>query len=508
MTAAARNASTWSSTAEISPRPKLAESLNANVCVIGSGIAGLTTAYLLAREGKRVIVLDMLQVGAGMTSYTSAHLSNVIDDGIYEIERLHGARGARLAVESHGLAVDQIEEISRREGIECDFRRVDGYLFLAEGDDESTLDDELAAAHRAGLTASEKVTSLPVATGEPGPALRFPGQAEFHPVKYLAGLADAIERLGGSILSGSKAESIEDGSPARVRSGGHAIHCDAIVVATNTPVNDRFAMHTKIAPYATYIVAGAMPPGTPHVLLWDTDDPYRYVRLQSIEDERGTRELLVVGGADHKSGQSRDDERERYEELETWARERFPQMGPIERRWTGMYFETIDGLGLLGRNPGGENVYIVTGDSGMGLTHGTLGAMIIRDQILGRENAYAELYDPARKNVRGLPSFIKQQANVAAQYLDLVTPGEVSSPDEIPPGQGAVLREGLKKIACYRDAGGVSHRMTAVCPHLGCIVHWDAAASTWDCPCHGSRFDPYGKVLAGPAISDLEAEPE
>jgi nitrite reductase/ring-hydroxylating ferredoxin subunit len=181
-------------------------------------------------------------------------------------------------------------------------------------------------------------------------------------------------------------------------------------------------------------------------------------------------------------------------------------MGPIEHRWTGMYIETIDGLAFLGRNPGGENVYIVTGDSGMGLTHGTLGAMILRDLIQGRKNPYSELYDPARKTVRGLPTFLKEQANVAAQYLDYFTGGDVASADQIPPGQGAVLREGLKKIACYRDASGVSHRMTAVCPHLGCIVHWDAAASTWDCPCHGSRFDPYGKVVNGPAISDLKPE--
>jgi glycine/D-amino acid oxidase-like deaminating enzyme/nitrite reductase/ring-hydroxylating ferredoxin subunit len=474
--------------------------VHVQACVVGAGIAGLTTAYLLARAGRTVALLDDGPVGDGMTRMTSGHLTNMMDDRYFEVERLHGREGARLAAESHTAAIEWIESLVREESIDCQFRRLDGYLFLAEGDEPRTLARELEAAHRAGLTDVRRVERAPYASFDTGPCLLFPDQAQFHPLRYLAGLARALERRGGRIFTGSRAERIEGGTPALVRVGPHVVTADAVVVATNVPVNDRVAIHTKQAPYMTYVVGARVPRGSvPEVLAWDTGDPYHYVRLAPI----GEDDLLMVGGEDHKSGQAQDPTRA-HERLEAWTRARFPMARDIAFRWSGQIMETVDYLAFTGRNPmDKDNVYVHTGDSGMGLTHGTIAGMLISDLILRRENRWAGLYDPSRKTVGAAREFTAENLNVARQYADWLTPGEVRSVEEVARESGALMRRGLHKVAVYRDAHGAVHERSAVCPHLGCIVHWNRAGRTWDCPCHGSRFDPHGRVINGPANRDL-----
>jgi glycine/D-amino acid oxidase-like deaminating enzyme/nitrite reductase/ring-hydroxylating ferredoxin subunit len=499
----ARSVSVWMASATVPSYGPLTEDTNADVCVVGAGIAGMTTAYLLARQGKSVVVLDDGPVAGGQTQRTTAHLSNAIDDRYFEIERLHGERGARLAAESHTAAIDRIEAIIREEQIDCDFERLDGYLFLPPGGDPEILDRELAAAHRADLTGVERLPRAPLASFDTGPCLRFPGQGQFHPLKYLAGLARAIGRDGGRIFTGTHAESIDGGMSARVQtSTGATVTASAVVVATNTPVNDRVAIHTKQAPYLTYVIGAPVPRGSvARGLYWDTLDPYHYARLQ--RSESGGDEVLIVGGEDHKTGQA-DDAEERYARLEDWARERFPTMRGVEFRWSGQVMEAIDGLAFIGRNPRDEpNVFIATGDSGMGMTHGTIAGILLTDLILGRENPWAALYDPSRKTLRAAGEFAKQNLNVVRQYRDWLTGGDVGSAEEVRPGTGAVLRRGLSKVAVYRDEQGALHECAAACPHLGCIVNWNDAEETWDCPCHGSRFDRLGRVLNGPANRDL-----
>jgi Rieske Fe-S protein len=287
-----------------------------------------------------------------------------------------------------------------------------------------------------------------------------------------------------------------------------------VVVATNTPVNDRFAIHTKQAPYMTYVVGVSVPRGwVSKGLYWDTLDPYHYVRLQRLETTGGAgsgaavdptkEELLIIGGEDHKTGQAADPD-ERYRRLEFWARECFPRMGPVAFRWSGQVMETIDDLAFIGPNPGdAANVYITTGDSGMGMTHGTIAGMLLTDLILGRENRWATLYNPARKTLSAAKEFVRENLNVAVQYKDWMTAGDVRSVTEIPPGSGAVIRQGLGKLAVYRDGSGNAHAFSAVCPHLQCIVSWNPSEKTWDCPCHGSRFACTGEVVVGPANKGL-----
>jgi glycine/D-amino acid oxidase-like deaminating enzyme/nitrite reductase/ring-hydroxylating ferredoxin subunit len=490
-----RHESIWSATAAMPECGPIQENVHVDVCIVGGGIAGLSTAYHLVKAGRSVAVLDDGPLASGMTRMTSGHLTNMLDDRYFELEKLHGTEAIRVAADSHTAAIERIDEIVRSEAIDCDFSRLDGYLFLAEGDKRATLDKERDAAHRAGLKDVELVPRGPF-SWDTGPCLRFPRQGQFHPLKYLAGLAEAIRRGGGRIFCHSHADHVEGGVPALVHVGKHVVTGDALVVATNVPINNRLAIHTKQAPYMTYVVGARVPAGAvPKVLAWDTGDPYHYIRLQE--------DLLIVGGEDHKSGQAQDSP-QRYRTLEAWTRQRFPMMQELEFTWGGQIMETIDYLAFIGHNPmDHDNIYVATGDSGMGLTHGTIAGMLLCDLILGRKNPWEKVYSPARVPVKAASEFAREDLNMAAQYADWLTPGDVKSAGDIARDSGAVVRRGLEKLAVYRDANGAVHERSAACTHLGCIVHWNPAEKTWDCPCHGSRFDAYGHVINGPANRDL-----
>jgi glycine/D-amino acid oxidase-like deaminating enzyme/nitrite reductase/ring-hydroxylating ferredoxin subunit len=492
-------------TAQLPEFPALTRDERTEVCIVGAGIAGLTTAYLLSREGRPVIVLDDGPIVSGETERTTAHLVTALDDRYFELERLHGAQGARLAAKSHAAAIDTIERIVREEGIDCDFERLDGYLFNPPDGDPDLLERELAATHSAGLANTIMVERAPLGTFDTGRALLFPRQGQFHPLKYLSALASAVVRNGGRIFAHTHATGIHGGKSARVEtSNGSTVLCDAIVIATNTPVNDRLVIHTKQAAYRTYVIGVAVPAGSvPKVLYWDTADPYHYVRLQPAHGAAGASDILIVGGEDHKTGQAENMEA-RHALLEHWTRARFPMAGEVRFRWSGQIMEPVDALAFIGRNPmDNDNVFIVTGDSGNGMTHGTIAGRLLTDLIVGRPNEWAELYNPSRVTLKATAEFAKETANMAAQYFDWLTAGEVEKDRLVPRGTGAIVRHGLKKVAVFRDADGTFHECSAMCPHLGAVVHWNPTEKTWDCPAHGSRFDRGGKVLNGPANRDL-----
>ena len=509
-TAADSNGLTSRSFWQLSTTPPVYAPLSAHltveVCVVGAGLGGLTAAYQLARQGVSVAVIDALEIGAGETGRTTAHIA-VPDDRYWYIEEVHGRDAARLVAESFAAAIDCIEATAAEEGVECDFMRLDGYLYSCAADPRAALDKEFDAAVRAGVAVMRE-PALPVGTFrttlDAGPALRFPRQGQFHPLKYLSGLARAVERRRGVIYSGTRALEIEerDGSVVVTTANGR-ITADAVVVATNTPFNDRVTMHTKQVAYQTYVVAARVPQGsiTP-ALIWDDGDPYHYVRTTPAGD--GEHDVLIVGGADHKTGQERDPQAH-YASVEAWARARFPDLGAMDYRWSGEVMEPLDGLAYLGRNPGSRNVYVITGDSGNGMTHATIGGLLVSDLIMGRQSRWLRLYDPARKPMKEALQFLKEQSNIAAQYADWVSGGDEDSAGEIARGEGALIRNGLKKYAVYRDSEGALHAHSAKCTHLGCIVQWNATEKTWDCPCHGSRFSAYGSVLHGPAVGNLAA---
>lgn len=495
--------SLWSETTKVFRYPRLRRNIQADVCVIGGGIAGLTTAYLLAKEGRSVCVLEGNELCSGQSGRTTAHFMTALDDRYSEIYKIHGEVGARLAAQSHAAAVEKVALIVQSENISCDFERVDGFLFANEDSRIDILDEELEAAYLAGLRDVEMVEKSPLEFFDLGTSIKFPRQIQLHPQKYLQALAQRIVTYGGEIYTNTRVSKVNGGPKASVETSDFQnVKCKNIVVATNTPMNDIFAIHTKQAAYRTYVMAFRIPKGSVlKALYWDTLDPYHYIR---IDDQEPSHDLLIVGGEDHKTGQE-DHPEKSYERLEDWTRARFPFAHEVGYQWSGQIMEPVDGLAFLGHNPlDRSNVYVITGDSGNGMTHATIGGILITDQIMGRYNPWEELYNPSRITLKALPKYFKENANAIAQYKDWFAEKPMPSFDELPAGEGVVFREELRMIAAYKDEIGGLQLLSAACPHLGGVVHWNNSEKSWDCPCHGSRFDCYGKVIAGPADKNLE----
>lgn len=499
----------WTSSVKPVQFAPLTQNIETDVLVIGAGISGLTTAYCLAQTGRKVAVLEDGEIGSGETGRTTAHLTYALDDRYAWLEEKHGTAAARLMAQSHLAAIDFAEATSMKEGFDCQFRRVDGYLFLHPSDKPETLDREMEVTQRLGLP-TRIIPHLADLAGDNGRALVFPNNGQFHAMLYMNGLALAIVKSGGRIYTKTRATDV---SKEGAKTNGFEVKAKHVVVATNSPFNDWVTMHTKQAPYRTYVVGALVQKGAyPYHLWWDTGnhdtrweaEPYHYVRLTPYNDQY---DLLISGGEDHKTGQADDEgipEEERYTRLIDWTRKKFPAVQGIVYRWSGQVLEPIDGGAFIGKNPGDENIYIITGDSGNGITHGTIGGLLVSDLINGKENPWAKVYDPARIPLRAAGAFIKEGMNMAAQYADLVKGGDVPNVDAIKPGDGAIVAKGLKKLAVYRDAAGKVHAYSAICPHLGCVLQWNGDEKSFDCPCHGSRFTKEGKLVNGPAMADLE----
>jgi glycine/D-amino acid oxidase-like deaminating enzyme/nitrite reductase/ring-hydroxylating ferredoxin subunit len=496
-----RSVSVWEAGRSPLRRDTLTGDVEAEMCVIGAGIAGITTAYLLSQAGRRVVVLDRGPIGGGETGQTTAHLSSALDDYYHVLERVHGPDGARLAYASHHAAIGEVERIVATERLACDFARLDGYWILGPDQDVSLLERERDAARRAGAKGLRMLKRVPGLGFDSGPSLRFPGQGQFHVLKYLEGLARAIERAGGRICTQTEVTSVDGGDSPVAAGNGFTVRADAIVVCTNPPFSHLVAIHSKQAPYRTFAIAARVPAGrVPRILLWDTADPYHYVRTQPIDDDP-SHVHLIVGGEDVKQAHA-DDAGSRFARLEEWATERFPVEG-TDYRWSGMVMEPFDYLAFIGRDPTLDNVYVATGDSGHGMTHGTIAGLLIRDLIEGRENPWADLYDPRRKtlSLTAAREYLVENLDVAGDLVAGRT--DVSTADDLALGAGGLLRRGGRLIAAYRGEDGVVSERSARCTHLGCVVRWNSEERSWDCPCHGSRFAPNGDVLTGPARAPL-----
>lgn len=472
-----------------------------DVVVIGAGIAGISTAYELAIEGSRVIVIDRAAIAGGITARTTAHLAPLCDDLTSAMIGLRGEDISRRFYESQAAAIDRIEEIQNKESIDCDFRRLDGYLFQALNTDSQVIDDELDAVRKIGAPV-HRLVGVPFAHCEQQHVLRYPRQGTFHPLKYLKGLVAAIEARGGVFHANTTVESVEERDDGKVvvSTADGKVVAGAAVVTTNSPIVDRFALHTKTAPYRSYAMAFSIPKGAiPDALYWDTLDPYHYVRLQPGAD--GT-DYLIVGGGDHKSGEA-DDAEVRFQALEAWTRNLIPGAREVTHRWSGQVLETIDYAGFIGRNPGNTNIYVHTGDSGQGMTHGVVGAIVNSALILGRQCPWIDVYEPSRKTPAGIGNFLKENVTAVKNFAEYLAPGELCALSDLKAGRGAIIRQGPSKIAAYRDENGKLYARSAACTHIGCHLHWNSFETCWDCPCHGSHFAFDGTPLNAPAVGPL-----
>lgn len=509
------NTSVWMLENPVKSFKPLSKPMETDVLIVGGGVAGLMTAYELLNQGKSVVLVEDGEIGSGETGRTTAHLTYSLDTQYADLESRFGEEQAKLIGDAHKTAIDWIEEVVKREKIDCHFKRVEGYLFAHPTDDEDVIEKEYEVTNRLGLKTNLLETIPGFVKGNNKRCLHLPNQAQFHIILFLHALADLVISKGGNIFTQSKAKEFAENS---VKVNGFTVQAKYIVLATNTPIAGPLITHTKQWPYRTYAIAAEIPKGSiDYALWWDTGDqdvpwvqkPYHYMR---IEEGTGPHDYLIVGGEDYRTGQEdREDipAETRYKSLEIWAKRHFPSITGIAAKWSGQVINTVDGCGFIGKNPGSETTYIITGDSGNGITNAAIGALIITDLIRGKQNKWTGVFDPSRNVFTHAPGdYLMEAGNMIRQYAEWIMPGDQKTIEELKPGEGAVLREGLKKIAVFRDEHNKLHTCTAVCPHLGAIVQWNADEKTFDCPAHGSRFTPFGKVINGPSNGDLGKKDE
>ncbi len=503
-----KHPSIWIDTAPVPHRPALSGDVSVDVCVIGGGITGLTSARLLKRAGMTVAVVDALSIGGGESGHTTAHLATHHDLYYRDTISKFGEDEARLVLESRRAAIAQIEAFVADEGIRCHYERVPAYLFSEQSGDVSELRDELEACNRIGMHV-EWVDTIPARFPVAG-AIRFPNQAQFHPLEYLRGLSDRVSGNGSHLFEHTRVTSIDYGSPCRVHTATGSITCKHVILASNSPLNAMGLLITKIAAYRTYAMAFHVDPASaPLALLWDSGDPYHYVRMH----RSGETTFLIVGGEDHKVGSKENDAPTDHQttadaawrRIEGWTRGRFA-VGEIAAKWSGQILEPADGLPYIGKYD--ENAWVATGFSGDGMTNGTMAAMLLTQEILGERTAIAKVYDSKRMPTRGAGEYVRENVDFPKHLVtDRVRRADTEQFRMVAPGEGKIVRMGKEKLAVFRDNDGSVHAFSPVCTHMGCHVRWNDAESSWDCPCHGSRYDARsGEPLNGPATMALHAK--
>jgi glycine/D-amino acid oxidase-like deaminating enzyme/nitrite reductase/ring-hydroxylating ferredoxin subunit len=493
----------WIDSAPIKRFPALGKNVNVDVLVIGSGITGITTAYVLKKTGLTVGLVERERVASIDTGHTTAHLTYITDVGLRELADNFGNDHAQAAWDAGAAAIDEIERIVQEEGIECEFTRVPAHLHVwVDGFSEkeiSSLKREARLAAKLGFDAAylERVPYFSV------PGVRFPNQAKFHPRKYLRRLVMTLPGNGSHVFEKSAVTEF-DAEKRHAKVNRYWIGFDRVIMATNNPlvglasITSATLFQTKLFLYTSYAIGARVSSGTiPEALFWDTREPYDYLR---VDRHRGF-DYVVYGGEDHKTGQKRKTQKP-YARLLARLKKIVPD-AQVDHRWSGQIISTPDGLPYIGDNA--EHQFIATGFCGNGITFGTISAMMARDWATGRKNPWSDLFAVDRKKIKGATwNYLRENKDYPYYMIkDRIARPESDSVRKLKRGDGMIIGSHTKKIAVFRDRNGQLHKLSPVCPHLGCHVRWNSAESTWDCPCHGSRFKPSGEVIAGPAEEAL-----
>jgi glycine/D-amino acid oxidase-like deaminating enzyme/nitrite reductase/ring-hydroxylating ferredoxin subunit len=491
------NPSFWILTTPDTHYPTLAGEIDVDVCVVGAGITGLTAATLLKREGKTVAVVEAKRIVHGATGYTTAKVTSGHGAIYGDLEDNFGAAGARIYADSNEAALARVAQFVEEDGIDCDFERKANYVFAESPDEVAQLKREVDAAKRAGLDVSFTAeTSLPL---DVAGALRLENQGQFHPRKYLLALAETIPGDGSHVFEQTTAQDVKG---TTVRASGGTVRAKDVIVATHLPFEDSGLFFTKAHPHRSYAVAAPIDPSAaPDGMFINAGVPTRSVRTIRA----GERLLIQVGGEGHKIGDE-DDTKRRYRTLESYLGEHWPQAGPVEYRWSTQDYMSVDRVPYIGRlRRTSAHVFTATGFSKWGMTGGTLAAMLLSDRILGRDNPWAELYDSKRiKPKASLKRFVNGNSAAALHFVADRLRSDDADIESLGPGDGAIVRKGVRKRAVYRDQSGALHVLSPVCRHLYCHVIWNPAEESWDCPCHGSRYSGEGEVIQGPTVKPLK----
>ncbi|HEY7446953.1 MAG TPA: FAD-dependent oxidoreductase [Vicinamibacterales bacterium] len=495
----------WVESSAMPKFPTLARDLAVDVVVVGAGITGITAAYLLKSQGRRVALVERGRCGGVDTSYTTAHLTYVTDQWLGDLVETLGEDHARAVWDAGRAAIAQIDGNIQTEHLACAFEWVPGYLHSRSTEppspeDMSSLQKEARLAARLGFDA-QYLDEVPFARR---PGVMFEAQARFHPLRYLGGLVTQIAGEGSHVFENTEVTDIREHS---VIAGDHTINADYVVIATHDPMMGKASylsatlLQTKLFLYSTYVVGGTVPRGSiPDALFWDTSSPYYYLR---VVDRERDRDRVILGGADHRTGQVKDT-KACYQQVEDQLRRLVPEVD-VTDRWSGQVIETHDGLPYIGETA--ERQFVATGFAGNGMTFGTLAGMMACDAAMGRTNPWRDLFDPGRATVRtGAWDYVRENAAYPYYMIrDRLTGPEGKSLRAVKNGEGKVLEINGERVAASRDEEGRLSLVSAVCTHMGCLVAWNAAEGTWDCPCHGSRFTASGDVMAGPAETPLKA---
>jgi glycine/D-amino acid oxidase-like deaminating enzyme/nitrite reductase/ring-hydroxylating ferredoxin subunit len=491
----------WLETTPETEYPALTDGLSVDVAVVGAGITGITAAVLLKRAGKTVALLDSRRIVHGASGYTTAKVTSGHGASYSKIRKGFGEDGARTYAQANDAALERVAQFVDEEGIDCDFERKTNYVYAESEEEVAQLRQEAEVERKAGLAVNlVDETPLPFSVSA---ALRLDNQAQFHPRKYLLALAATIPGDGSHVLENSRVEGVKHGEPCEVTTERGTLHAGDVVLATHLPILDSGLLFTKAYPHRSYAVAAPIGQAPdPDGMYINSGTPTRSIR--TLRD--GDRLFIQVGGNGHKVAEE-EDTPSRYDQLEGFLRKHWPDTGQIRYRWSTQDYMAHDSVPYVGRlRRGSEHLYAATGYSKWGMTNGTAAAMIVTDRILGRRNPWAELFDSKRLVRRsGLGSFVKENLGAGIHFFaDRLSRVDRAALDDLVPGTGAIVRIRGRKTAAYRDEQGALHTLSPVCQHLYCLVDWNPAERTWDCPCHGSRYAGDGRAIQGPTTKDLK----